>query len=421
MFYFKKIFLSNIASEIHNSTYQRLSKVLFIILGFFLFQELSVHFYETFVTGRPHNTKLGDWVINYNDGFVRRGLIGQILLYLDWYLFIPLLFSTFVFTVAIVIFKYFFLYRVFLSLLNNNLFWFILFLSPAFLLFTFYDFEGGFRKENLGFLSFIILIYSYTEKNNSKYLFISLFVFFLAAFSHEMNSFFLPFYLLTIFYLYKYNKINKNLFITFLSAFTFIAITSIIVSFNYSGFGQSPGICETVTNTGIHNNICGGSIFALEKDIHFYIEKTFLHFPNYPIYYTPLLLISLFPIYLIKLTYEKIFFILFSFIIILPLFFIAADWGRWISIYCTYLYMLIMMFNLIKKYNFRRFNLLIVFIFILSWYIPVYDINENTINLLNNLNYITNPITYINNPGEYKSISEIIVLNYKYLFKIILF
>ena len=83
--------------------------------------------------------------------------------------------------------------------------------------------------------------------------------------------------------------------------------------------------------------------------------------------------------------------------------------------------MLIMMFNLIKKYNFRRFNLLIVFIFILSWYIPVYDINENTINLLNNLNYITNPITYINNPGEYKSISEIIVLNYKYLFKIILF
>tara|TARA_B100000963_G_C22516082_1_gene620744 strand:- start:680 stop:1012 length:333 start_codon:yes stop_codon:yes gene_type:complete len=108
LFYFKKIFLSTTASEINHSTYQRLSKVLFIILGFFLFQELSVHFYETFVTGRPHNTKLGDWVINYNDGFVRRGLIGQILLYLDWYLFIPLLFSTFIFTVSIVIFKYFF-------------------------------------------------------------------------------------------------------------------------------------------------------------------------------------------------------------------------------------------------------------------------------------------------------------------------
>lgn len=417
----KKIFFFNINSDIEKSLYSKLSIILFILLGVFLFQEIAVHFYETFVTGRPHNTKLGDWVINYNDGFVRRGLVGQILLYLDWYLFVPLILSSFIFTTLVIIFFYYFLFKIFTNLKDKKIFWLLLFLSPAFLLFTYYDFEGGFRKENLGFLSYAILIYSFVHKNNTIYIVTSLLIYFVAVFSHEMNSFFIPFYLLSIFFLYKKNMINKNILIILYFLYFLISVSSIIISFYFSGFGHSPGICETVTNTGIHNNICGGSIFALEKDIHFYIEKTLLHFPNYPIYYIPLLILSIIPIFLTKFSYSKLIFILISFTFILPLFVIAADWGRWISIYSTYTYLALMMLNLNYNLHFKKINFLVAFIYIFSWYIPVYDIDQNTISLFSNFKYIFNPITFINNPPEYKFIFDILAHDLKYLFQFIPF
>lgn len=407
--YFKSIITLDISYEFQDKLFKKFSLILFFLLAIFLSQEVLVHFYETYVTGRPHNHKLGDWAINYNDGFVRRGLVGQILLYLDWYLYIPMLNSLFFFTVIIVILFYYFLYKIFINLKNKSLFWFFIFLSPSFLLFTFYDFEGGFRKENLGFLSFSILIFAFIKKDNKKYIFSSIILFFFSTFSHEMHSFFIPFFLCCSYYLYKLNKIGFNFFLISVLMYLLIAISSIIVSFIYSGFGHSAGICETVTNTGIHNNICGGSIIVLEKNIYYYISKTLLHFPQYPIHYTPLLFLAITPIFLIKNSKKYLPFIFFSFISILPLFIIAADWGRWISIYITYTYMLLMMINLNYKLSIRKINVFISLIFISSWHIPVYNINENTIILLSNIYYILNPVTFINNPGEYINVINIII------------
>ena len=406
-FFIKKFLLINIAFDLKSKLFKNLTFILFLILGIFLFQEILVHFYETFVTGRPHNHKLGDWAINYNDGFVRRGLVGQILLYLDWHLSISLLNSLFFFPLIVVFSFYFFLLNIFLNLKNKSLFWFFLFLSPSFLLFSFYDFEGGFRKENLGFLSFSILIFSFTVNANKKFIIISIIVYLVAAFSHEMNSFFLLFYISVCYYLYSNNKISFNFLIFTISSYSLISILSIIISFIFSGVGHSPGICETVTNTGIHNNICGGSIFVLEKDILYYISKTFQHFPNYPIYYTPLLIFAILPIFIVKNFFKVKFLILISFLSILPLFFIAADWGRWISVFATYAYIFLMMVNLNYRINVIKINALIVFIFILSWYVPVYNINSSPIDIFNNIEYIINPIVFINNPGEYLSMIDI--------------
>ena len=49
----------------------------FIIL-FFLFLILNYVFFNYRILFRENGYILGDWLINYNGGFVKRGLIGQV-------------------------------------------------------------------------------------------------------------------------------------------------------------------------------------------------------------------------------------------------------------------------------------------------------------------------------------------------------
>ena len=106
--------------------------------------------------------KTGDWLINYSAGPVRRGLTGTIFLGISE-LGIPLLWLTYAAQVAI----YAVIFALVLKLYKHterSIFWLLILFSPAFLLFSFYDIQGGFRKEIIVFSVLLSFVFSMPAK-----------------------------------------------------------------------------------------------------------------------------------------------------------------------------------------------------------------------------------------------------------------
>ena len=101
-----------------------------------------------------------DWLINYQGGFVRRGLLGNIIFKLNYY--------TGVNHIKLIIFIYSSAYLIFMILfykISNNiwkinpyLFLFIS-ISPSTLFFPLFDFDALFRKEIFFFIVFFYHVY----------------------------------------------------------------------------------------------------------------------------------------------------------------------------------------------------------------------------------------------------------------------
>lgn len=100
-----------------------------------------------------HGWKTADWLINYQGGFVRRGLIGQTIFSLGRFgnpVYIATALQTGLF--AAVVWQ-----ASRLPGARDRLGWMIL-LSPLLMLFYLYDHSGSMRKEMLGFLFLLLFV-----------------------------------------------------------------------------------------------------------------------------------------------------------------------------------------------------------------------------------------------------------------------
>lgn len=162
--------------------------------GIWLFFAYFCYRYALEISNGGNAWKTGDWLINYSGGPIRRGLTGTILLTAaDFGL--NLLWLTYFFQLSI----YTAIFVVVLKLYKQTkrgLFWLLILYSPAFLLFSSYDIQGGFRKEILVFaiFAYFCLIYAKKTITQTKLLFVSL-IYVLAGLSHELTVFTLPFFL----------------------------------------------------------------------------------------------------------------------------------------------------------------------------------------------------------------------------------
>jgi len=111
--------------------------------------------YQSF---QDHNSwRLGDWLINYQGGMVRRGLLGELVYRTSQLIqlspgFLVFLLQSFFYTVFLG-----FSYRLLLGQ-HKLLPYILLIFSPFIFTFQIYDFQGGYRKEIIFFASLILLI-----------------------------------------------------------------------------------------------------------------------------------------------------------------------------------------------------------------------------------------------------------------------
>jgi hypothetical protein len=194
---------------------------------------------------------LVELLINYQGGFVRRGLLGELNLFFEKRINFPnLLFS--IFTISLFYFAN--IYITFLRLLkfnnkNNYFLFFFIFLSPATFLFYIYDLGALFRKDVFIIFSIIIhcfYVQLYYEKSNfisnyKKKLFIIIFILCVITLIHEAQFFMLPFHILLSY------SILRNVKLT-LFYYSFPVIFFLIIFIFKGNYLVAQGVRESLTH-----------------------------------------------------------------------------------------------------------------------------------------------------------------------------
>ena len=349
-----------------------------IVIVYFLYLLIGSFFYlNLHINEFPDKYVFTDWLINYEGGFVRRGLLGEIIYEISNSLHFNIKTTLFFFQV-IIYFIYFFLFFYLLSKIKINFFWLLIVFSPILFLYPISELEALGRKDI--FVISLFLIFSLLNFKNLNFLILSfIFIFTLSCLIHEITIFYVFHYLFVIYIKnefsikQKFKTIHIFVIIFFIAILLylnlyqhkFVNIDDIVNSYNYKNFTTE-----------------SGSFSHIIPSVDVVFLKTFSSISLLSIIrYGFLILLSLMPLFFfIKIKknlvnkYFKFEYIIFiSILLSIPLYLLIYDWGRVIYINYNFLIIItILLFNLdifdenfleqkINKINFK----LKVFIFIL--------------------------------------------------------
>ena len=303
---------------------------LFLFAVFFFFQK-----YNNYV-----GWTISEWLINYQGGFTRRGLIGEIVFQFSKYTVLSVRETILTFQI-LTYFIYFYLTYKFIKNSNKHLLLIFSIFSPLFVIYPIAEVEVLGRKEIFIYISFLIVLNIFSLKNiqNIHYFYFSILLM-ISCLIWEGILIYFPFF---IFILFLRNNfvINKR----FLLKLT-LCLFPLLISFYFVVFHRlnDSGInmmCESI-------NECYGAMNYLNRNLSSNIGEVVSKFQlTYLVRYVLILFVGFLPLFLLIKNsrfnfnlkfqnanfYQIIFLIIFapSFIF----YYIAQDWGRWVSISYT--------------------------------------------------------------------------------------
>lgn len=302
---------------------------LFLFAVFFLFQKYNNSVEWT----------ISEWLINYQGGFTRRGLIGEIVFQFSKIFSITLREIIFTFQVVTYIIFYSLLYK-FIRDINKSLLLIFAIFSPLFVIYPIAEVEVLARKEVFVFISFLTVANIFAQKTikNKHFLYFSL-ILVTTILIWEGVIFYLPFFI--IIPIIKNNFVLDKIFLIriILSVLPTLIVFNFFVFFKLSA-NEIKIMCDSV-------NECYGAMSYLDNSLDSNIAEVTSKFKLiYLIRYIFIFLIGFFPFLLIiKNSKFKVNLFIFGknclpifFILFLPnilFFYVAQDWGRWINISYT--------------------------------------------------------------------------------------
>lgn len=362
------------------------SKKIYLLSLFFFFLFIYNFFQIIEYSTSKYAFQYGDWLINYSNGFVRRGLIGEFFLILRNALNInlELIYVSFL-TILLIIFYY--KNYLILKKMKFNFLLLTLIFSPFLYLFTILNHSSGIRKEYLLFFVFVNLISYLTNnlKNTITTKLLYMFFFILLLFIHELSIFFLPFFLFL--FLYSKKKIDNQKYFFTVILFIFLSFFTIFIIYIFRGNSSFvPVICQSVGDSAYENCLTSGAIYdsfnQSLKIIFFEITNIFdvkgvfsflfvfcVFFIPFIFFFTNKIMFKKFYLLNFQINQKKfLLLIIFNFFYLLPLFLIGADWGRWISIFFFLFFYIIIFLSLKKNIIFKKKNFINLDFFDLNVY-----------------------------------------------------
>lgn len=337
---------------------------------------------------------IGDWLINYEGGFVRRGLIGECLYLLSRFTGLtPVIYLVILQGIIFAVYFYF-SWRMLKGKSDLVKYAFLIF-SPFLFTFAINSQAGGYRKEIIYFavLSYVTYAYSFFDKKKFERVFTVVLLFYpFVILTDELGLVIIP--LLFAFYwekleLYFDKRLVRPVLLLFLNVFFFL-----FVFFHHRvSHEQVDNIIRSILSVG-YDPHGSGAISALGDTTLSNMKGTFhsiVYAHYFSVYPLALLLCSLAFIPLgselrKSLRSRPLFLgLLFSFFLLIPVYIIANDWGRWTYILVVEVFMVIVaedknsknerLLPSRLKWQQVKLPVFIVFVFILMsysafWYLP---------------------------------------------------
>ncbi len=377
--------------KILNPIYEKNFKLNLTILKIILilsFVLISISFYEWTVERSYY--EYSDWLINYQGGFTRRGLFGEIIFQLHKISTIRLDFILFFFVLSMYFLFFLFLHKILIKTNLNFLNTLILFSPLSFIYLASSKTLAG-RKEIL--LFFLLSIFFYNLKKikfyNIKYWIISILVF--SSLTHLGFIFYMPFLILFFFFLYPGKKFKELLYQIIPIILTGIVVVSLVINSTFITKPDFIKVCDSIKD--FVNNCPKETYISFLDNSFVQVRQVFLNFFNnsylikYPIYF----IISFLPIiYAISNLKDNKNFkkkkinhnIINIFFLNDTCIFLGADYGRylnWQYMFVLFIYFHIINFKILKiKEKNIFFNLkspkelmyFVVFIYGFVWSVP---------------------------------------------------
>ena len=328
------------SNRIFNSSLQIYLGTLFFFAVFFFFQKYNNYTEWT----------ISEWLINYQGGFTRRGLLGEIMFQISTltsYSIREVILISQIITYLI----YFYLIYKFLKNSNKNIIFVFALYSPLFIVYPIAEVEVLGRKEIFTYIAFLLVanIFSSKELHNKHYVYVSMILVF-SCLIWEGIIIYISFFIFIL--LLKNYFLNKPYsFVKILICLIPFIITSYFIIFKRLDEYEIKIMCNSIKE-------CYGAITYLNRSLSSNVGEVSSKFEIiYLIRYMVILLVGFFPLSLLILNSSfnlrlrskyKNYFPLFFIIIFIPSFifyYIAQDWGRWISAsytlsFLTYVYCL---------------------------------------------------------------------------------
>ena len=326
----------------------RTKKIVLIYFFYLIFNYILLLYFH--LNEFPYKYVFTDWLINYEGGFIRRGLLGQIIYEVS--LIFNVNFKEILFLMqATGYLLYFVLIINFFNKVKLNFFWLLLIFSTISFLYPISELEALGRKDIFVILLFLIFVQINFSSLN-KFLTFFLIIFTISCLIHEITFFYLPYYLLIFLYNPQFKEKIKfiHAFLILISLIFLIYLNLIISNkANINEIISSYQILniEITSNTGafswltkpfmnhisiIQNQISLTGIIRFSYVIlinvwiffYFIKLKNTLSFSTLTItsnkIFIGLLLLAI-PIYLIVLDWGRVTYLIFNFMIITIIFF----------------------------------------------------------------------------------------------------
>ena len=232
------------------------SLYLTILLFFIVFFLASVH-------NSPANNSMAEWVINYQGGFTRRGLLGEIIFQISIFFDFQLRKTFLVMQILIYIAYFSSIYIFFKKIEYNYIFTFAIF-SPLFFIFSLAELEALGRKDIFMFLVFIVNFLIYFKFKNINYNYIYFVLTYPIVFlTHEIYIIYLGYFL--AFFIFLEKKINFKFFLKFFALIIFVLFfLDLIISNQYTRENLDI-LCESLKKKSNEN--CGLAPYSMDATI----------------------------------------------------------------------------------------------------------------------------------------------------------
>ena len=323
-----------------------------ILSGYFFYLILGCIFYLILqIADFPNKYTYTDWLINYEGGFVRRGLLGQVIFEISNFFNIQIKYLILFFQISIYT-TYFALFYILISKIKINFFWLLIIFSPILFLYPLAELEALGRKDI--FVISLFLIFSMINyKGINSLVFSFIFIFSLSSFIHEITIFYI-FHYFFVFYVKKIFFIKKKMSVKYYLLF-FLTI-SVLLYLNL--YLHNFVIIENIVNSYDYEDFTAysGSFSHISPSINSVFFKTFYSIDMVAVIrYGFIFAVNIIPfIFFIKIkhNYKNRYFNSLNIISIItllsvPLYLLILDWGRVIYInYNFFIIIIILIFSL---------------------------------------------------------------------------